>query len=254
MFGLIQQLQRTHAIVNPTMWDPITARANITGGGDIFDPPLNGAENWEQGDWLFLDCWDRDALDETSAKPTRSAFFALDLLIALRSAREAGTMTPRVVAHSRGMHDNLVRATLAEFLYPRHQPEPGRDKWRVTPSKEPGILWAMYDRTDMEDELGDIVLNGKRTKALAPPKKPSTEWDFVGPQSCLATYHCKVRDSAPDAWRDNVVSTSGKIQAGETEQKQIVRLAERFLDTPPGRKLGYAELLRLVRSIANPQL
>lgn len=237
-------------------WDPSFALERITGGANPDSPPNEVAQTWSADDLLFMDCWDRDALDDQHA---RSTFFALDLLRGLRSTVEFGRPIPRVIVHSRGMSDDLLRAALAEFVTARRQVRvPGESpviRWRrdLGAPSDGGVIWAMFDRSDFERNL-DAVLHGDRTRALREPDSVSPLWDQIEPSSCLASFHCVLRDECPDVWTSVVAGRPDVPYAlDDTDIARVTRIAKKYLafNEAWGAR-GYRAYLSLARQLANP--
>lgn len=251
-------------ISNEEYWDPRTALERIGGGVAAADWPGADAERWDPDDQLFMDCWDRDAMDE-SVSEYRSTFFAVDLLRALRARREAGGQIPRVVVHSRGMGDDLLRAALSEFVRPRKRirvPDATPVvRWRLDLGGDPSdsVIWAMFDRTDLERNL-DRILGGDRSAAMLPPSAESPVWAQVLPTSCLASFHCAVRDECPDIWDRFVLGRRATALRGVKDGldtaaiARVTRIAHRFLELNESWGVrGYRGYLSIARALANPE-
>lgn len=232
-----------------------------------------------------MDCWDRDAIDE-GVGGYRTTFVALDLLRAFRGVAEAGGTVPRVIVHSRGMSDELLRAALAEFTVPRlkirvegetpvvcwrldvrHKPSKGgRDE--AGAAEGDGVIWAMFDRTELERNL-DRILAGDRSGAMGVPGATSAVWSQILPTSCLASFHCAMRDECPEIWDSFVLSRSavservedrdgpsgfGRLQLDATEVARVTRIARRYLDLNESWGVrGYRGCLNIARALANPE-
>ncbi|MBS1849011.1 MAG: hypothetical protein JST73_12115 [Actinobacteria bacterium] len=256
-------------IAGEEFWDPDTALARITGGAGPDGPPGPGADTWDPSGRLFMDCWDRDAMDPEVSN-ARSTFFALDLLRGLRNLREHGRAVPRVVVHSRGMRDDLLRAALAEFTTGRRQfrvPDATPVvRWRletpVDPSKS--VIWAMFDRSALERDL-DLILAGDRSSAMTSPRPDSPVWDQIRPTSCLASFHCALRDECPDVWEEFVIGRASgepgarsnrplKSSLNAAAVARVTRIANRYLelDDSWGAR-GYRGYLAIARALANPE-
>lgn len=258
------------AIAAEEYWDPETALEHINGrnavGGHV------DAERWHPDDLLFMDCWDRDSMDPAVSR-SRSTFFALDLLGALRSILEAGGTVPRVVVHSRGMKDDLLRAALTEFTVTRRKIRvPGAApvvRWRLddTGDTAGAVIWAMFDRSDLERNL-DQILNGDRSAAMTPPGTDSVVWDQILPTSCLASFHCAIRDESPEVWDRFVITRApswsergsparGRAGADPVDAAAIARVtrtAHRYLELNEAwGARGYKGYLAIARALANPE-
>lgn len=247
-------------IADEEFWDPVTALARITGDTPVGQEPGPNAQRWDSSDQLFMDCWDRDALDERS--PTRSTFFALDLLRGLQGVAEAGFAVPRVIVHSRGMSDDLLRAALSEFLSARIRirvpDESPVIRWRRDLRSEAlgsGALWAMFDRSALERNL-DLVLGGDRSAALGEPGTASPVWEQIAPTSCLGSFHCALRDECPDIWERFIIDRGDTAPTVDgAAVARITRVAKRYLElqTTWGTR-GYRGYLAIARALANPGL
>lgn len=258
-------------------WDPETALARIRGGRAPDDPGGPSAEVWDAHDQLFMDCWDRDSMDAAVSR-TRSTFFALDLLRSLRSAAEAGRTIPRVIVHSRGMKDDLLRAALTEFTVTRRKIRvPGATpvvRWRLDLDGDTSgaVIWAMFDRTDLERNL-DRILDGDRAGAMGPPARDSAVWAQIRPTSCLASFHCAIRDESPDVWDRFVIGRgdawggrnrghpspygagpSGPAALDTAAIARVTRTAHRYLELNEAwGARGYRGYLAIARALANPE-
>lgn len=254
------------SISNEEYWDPGSALERIGGAAPFADRPDADAEIWDADDQLFMDCWDRDAMEESVSR-YRSTFFAVDLLRALRVQQEAGRTIPRVVVHSRGMQDDLLRAALSEFTRTRHRVRvPDATpvvRWRLADAADEAgaVVWAMFDRTDLERNL-DRIIAGDRDAAMQPPDASSAVWAQVHPTSCLASFHCAVRDECPEVWdafvigrgRDEVVPGGGRRGLGTAAIARVTRIAHRYLDFNESWGVrGYRGYLALARALANPE-
>lgn len=265
------------AISNEEYWDPPTAMARIGGGAGPGDPPGPDAEEWHADDLLFMDCWDRDSMD-ASVSNVRSTFFALDMLRAVRAAAEAGRTIPRVIVHSRGMKDDLLRAALNEFTLTRRKTRvPDATpvvRWRLddTGDTSGAVIWAMFDRTDLERNL-DRILGGDPTAAMAPPGADSVVWEQILPTSCLASFHCAIRDESPGVWdrfvigrgdwwgraaasrdRDAVVD-GNRAQLDTAAIARVTRTAHRYLELNEAwGARGYRGYLAIAKALANPEI
>lgn len=263
------------SIVTEEYWDPDMALARL--GGDTTRAEGVVAEGWDSDDLLFMDCWDRDSMDATVSS-VRSTFFALDLLRALRSSAEAGRAIPRVIVHSRGMKDDLLRAALSEFTVTRRKVRrPGATpvvRWRLDASGDTSgaVIWAMFDRTDLERNL-DRILVGDRTAAMAPPGPDSVVWAQIQPTSCLASFHCAIRDESPDVWDrfvigrrktsmrpdpaargHNSAAASAEAHLDTAAIARVTRTARRYLELNDAwGARGYKGYLAIARALANPE-
>ncbi len=260
------------AIAVEEYWDPETALERIGGSSAGGDRLGADAAVWDEGDLLFMDCWDRDSMDSTVSR-SRSTFFALDLLRTLRSALEAGRTIPRVVVHSRGMKDDLLRAALTEFTVTRRRIRVSGAapvvRWRLddTGDTAGAVIWAMFDRSDLERNL-DRILGGDRSAAMAPPGTGSVVWDQIRPTSCLASFHCAIRDESPDVWDRYVIrsapswSERGSPALGRAGSEpldaaaiaRVTRTAHRYLELNEAwGARGYKGYLAIARALANPE-
>ncbi len=249
------------AIAAEEYWDPVTALDRIGGGSSPEDPPGSAAVRWDADDQLFMDCWDRDAMDD-SISTARTTFFALDLLRSLRSAAEAGQVVPRIIVHSRGMSDDLLRAALGEFVRTRRRVRvPGASpvvRWRLDEDGDStgAVIWAMFDRLSLERNL-DRILAGDRSARMEPPAADSPVWAQMEPTSCLASFHCAVRDECPEVWGRFVVGRGagafGDLRVDDASIARITRAAKRYLAVRDswGRR-GYKGYLAIARALANP--
>lgn len=189
----------------------------------------------------------------------RQPFFALDLLAQLQAkdeeARRSGgrATLPRVAAFSRGMHDEMVRAALSEFLHQRVDVrKPGGDvtwgkRLDVSPDAEGGVLWAMFDRAVLRQNLYEVCA-GEAKGAMAPPPEENPVWDEFLPNSCLASFHNEFRDMFPDVWRSEVLGSGQLSSLSGATRKAISRLGHKYIESNPVRGnptwRGYAEIAR----------
>lgn len=249
---------------NEEYWDPITALQRISGGAQPDEAPGSQAEVWDADDQLYMDCWDRDAMDP-AVSISRSTFYALDLLRALRGAREAGRTVPRVVVHSRGMNDDLMRAALAEFTVTRRKVRvEGATplvRWRLDEHGDTAgaVIWAMFSRVDLERNL-DLIIGGDRSEAMDPPDAHSAVWTQILPTSCLASFHCAIRDECPEAWEAFVLRSTTRgdgSRVGRLDSAAVARVtraAHRYLELNDAwGARGHKGYLAIARMLANPE-
>lgn len=126
----------------------------------------------------------------------------------------------------------------------------------------------MFDRTDLERSL-DRIIGGDRSAAMYPPSAESSVWAQVLPTSCLASFHCAIRDESPEVWDRFVIGRSGPLtgrdrvtgertdvsarQLDTAAIARVTRTAHRFLDLNEAwGARGYKGYLAIARALANP--
>lgn len=240
------------------LWTTTQAIDSIRGRPGAGDRRTIRPHQWDGTECLLIDCWDRDAVD-VPVNSFQSTFFALDLLAAIRDRKEAGEEVPRVVAYSRAMRDELVRAALGEFTQRRIGVRIDRDGVTVgkrlelspEPFSEVGVLWGMFERDSLPDHLLSIA-DGDRTGSLAPPPPASVVWDEFLPNSCLASFHNGLRDRFPDVWRTCVLGD--EMQANRATTKGVRRLGLQYLEPNPARgRPSWKGYVEIARRLADPQ-
>lgn len=237
-------------------WGPTEALERIRGNPAAGEKPVE----WSGTELLAVDCWNRDATDDDDG--FRSTFFALDLLDALRERKEANHPVPRVLAHSRGMGDAMLRAALGEFMHERERVElPAAAalgiKWGTRLSApqrgEPaGVLWAIFERSVLEENLL-AIMEGDLAGAASLPLPSDPVWSEFLPSSCLASFHREVRDDYPEAWRDHVLARHPVRKLTDRERTGIRRAGYRYLEPNEARgRPSYKGYVEIARRLAMP--